>query len=60
MPEIVEKINKQCRMTSHQYVLVWIDFKNKKEIYLRPYVGSSTLADKCSKNSCIFFLKQGG
>ena len=37
---------------------VWIDFKTKKEISQRRFVGSSALKDKCGKSSSVCFLKQ--
>ena len=45
-------------MASQQFFHVWIDFKTKKEISQRPFVGSSALKDKCSKSSSVCFLKQ--
>ena len=40
-------------MGSEQSFQVWIDFKSKKEISGRPFVGSSTLKDKYSKNPSV-------
>ena len=37
---------------------LWIDFKTKKEISSRPFVGSSALKDKCNESSTVCFLKQ--
>ena len=45
-------------MASQQFFHVWIDFKTKKEISQRPFVGSSALKDKCCKSSSVCFLKQ--
>ena len=44
-------------MASQQFFHAWIDFKTKKEISWRPFVGISALKDKCSKSSGVFFLK---
>ena len=45
-------------MASEQSFHLWIDFKTKKEIPQRPFVGSSALKDKCNKSSGVCFLKQ--
>ena len=45
-------------MASQQLFHVWIDFKTKKEISQRQYLGSSALKEKCSKSSSVCFLKQ--
>ena len=44
-------------MTSHQFFRVWKDFKSKKELYWRPFEGSSTLSDN-SKSFSVYILKQ--
>ena len=49
--KIVERLNYQeGLMASKQSFYVWIDFKTKREISLRMFLGSSTLKDKCSKS----------
>ena len=45
-------------MAWQQLFHVWIDFKTKKEISQRQYLGSSALKEKCSKSSSVCFLKQ--
>ena len=45
-------------MALQQFFYVWIDFKTKKEISQRPFVGSSALKDKCSKSSSVWLLEQ--
>ena len=45
-------------MASQLFFHFCIDFKTKKELYWRPFVGSSALKDKCSKRSSVSSLKQ--
>ena len=59
MTEFEETLDlKDGPMASQQFFHVWIDFKTKKEISQRPFVGSSALKDKCGKSSSVCFLKQ--
>ena len=44
-------------MASQQFFHDLIDFKTKKEISWRPFVGSSALKDECSKSDSVCFLK---
>ena len=44
-------------MASQQFFNLWIDFKTKKEISWRPFVGSSALKDEGSKSDSVCFLK---
>ena len=45
-------------MVSQHFFHVWIDFKTKKEISERPFIGGSVFKDKCRKGSSVCFLKQ--
>ena len=45
-------------MASQQFFYIWMEFKTKKEISRRPFVGSSASKDKYSKISSVSFLKQ--
>ena len=40
-------------MASQQFFDLWIDFKAKKEIYWRPFVGNSALKVKCNKRLSV-------
>ena len=45
-------------MASQHFFHVWIDFKTKKEISERPFIGGSVFKDKFRKGSSVCFLKQ--
>ena len=47
-------------MASQQLFDAWIDFETETKISWRPYVGCSTLKDKYSKYSSVYFLKERG